>query len=101
MRVSKKLFCLLLPLVLLFIVTVPKQAVAVDSQRRLQNSSSGISWAMQAMAVLTGGIPVNGISMQGTVKFKINKTPARLHSAAKGWQPAGSTFPRSPAIGLK
>ena len=72
MQVLQKLYSLVLPLVLLSTLAgVPTQTIAVDNQRRLQSAPSGAGWAMQAMAALTGGNPVNSVSESGSVTLTV------------------------------
>jgi hypothetical protein len=54
----------------LFVLAVQISGSATDNQQRrpkLQSAQSGITWAMQAMQALTGGIQVNSVTESGTV----------------------------------
>jgi len=66
MSASRKLrchFCVLLLCMFLTAIT----ASASDSCRPRQQNSSGVTWAMQAMAGLTGGNTVSSVSESGSV----------------------------------
>jgi hypothetical protein len=46
-------------------------SVATDKHQKAQNYPSGLSWVMQAMTALTGGSPVNSVSLSGSVTWTI------------------------------
>ena len=52
----------------LSLLTASAQVKPGEVRHSIQSSSSGITWAMQAMQALTGGNPVSTVSESGTVK---------------------------------
>jgi hypothetical protein len=61
-------------LVLAITLTLPKQGWATDSRRpQQQQQQSGVGWAMQAMAALTGGIQVTSVTESGSVTRTIGE----------------------------
>lgn len=65
-------FRYLVPFFALFVTLIaPTGVTAVNNQHPAQNQPSGVSWAMQAMAALTGGTPVNSVSETGSVTVTI------------------------------
>lgn len=53
-------------IVLLFTLAMPTIGIAADAHRQ-QQQSSGLVWAQQAMAALTGGVPVSSVTESGSV----------------------------------
>jgi hypothetical protein len=53
--------------ILLFVVSGLGLTVAADNKHHPQQGSSGITWAQQAMATLTGGNPVTSVTESGSV----------------------------------
>src|SRR5208282_4332642 len=56
---------------LIFSLTYSGNAAAADKQHPQQQQGSGIGWAMQAIAALTGGNPINSITESGSVTYMI------------------------------
>jgi hypothetical protein len=63
---------------------VPRLANAGDKHNQQQQQSSGITWAQQAMAALTGGNLVSSISESGTVTLGNGGGQATISLASTG-----------------
>ncbi len=55
------------PLLAFLLMVTPSTQLCAQARQRTQSLSSGITWAMQAMAALTGGTQVNSVTESGSV----------------------------------
>lgn len=55
------------PLLAFLLAIAPSTQLCAQARQRTQSSSSGTTWAMQAMAALTGGTQVNSVTESGSV----------------------------------
>lgn len=67
MAFRQKLYHFVIPTTLLLTLASSAQTTAFHRQGRTQQDSSGIAWAMQAMAALTGGNQVTSVTESGSV----------------------------------
>jgi hypothetical protein len=65
----RRLHCLVLLLIVVSTVVLSKASFAATNQP--QQGSSGITWAQEAMAALTGGTPVSGVTLNGSVTWSL------------------------------
>jgi hypothetical protein len=57
----------LYPLLAFLLAIASSTQLCAQARQRTQSSSSGTTWAMQAMAALTGGVQVNSVTESGSV----------------------------------
>lgn len=67
MAIWQRLLHLVIPSTVLLTLAASAQMTGLHSQSRTQQYSSGTTWAMQAMAALTSGNPVNSVGESGSV----------------------------------
>ena len=60
------------PLLAFLLAVTPSTQLCAQARQRTQSSSSGTTWAMQAMAALTGGVQVNSVTEAGSVVWTVS-----------------------------